>query len=305
MNQHAAHRAFTLQVPATTANLGAGYDLLGVALQYYNRLHFRPSNHYAMTLSGPYGQSRFQLDAKSLIWKGVERVYQAAQRPMPCFEVEQHIAIPPARGLGSSSSAIVAGVYAANLWLEEPFTQEELLVFATEIEGHPDNVAPALLGGAILNFPGQTQRFTRLAVPTALHWGVCIPDFTLKTHVARQAIPAQISLEDAIANLSYLSSLIVGFQTQQPALIAQGLQDRLHQPYRQALVPGMAQVMEAARSAGALGCVLSGAGPSLLVLGTEPLEHVGKEMCQIWKKHQIEAQFVTCLIDLNGVVCLD
>ncbi len=305
MNTPSTRHSFTLQVPATTANLGAGYDLLGVALQYYNQLHFQLSDHYAMTLSGPYGKSRFQLDEKSLIWKGVERVYRAVQRPMPCFKVEQHIAIPPSRGLGSSSSAIVAGLYAANLWLDEPFRKEELLVFATEIEGHADNVAPALLGGAILNFPGQTQPFTRLPVPEHLHWGVCIPDFTLETRVAREVIPTHIPLADAITNLSYLSAFLVGLHTGQPALIAQGMHDRLHQPYRQTLVPGMQAVMETACASGALGCVLSGAGPSLLVLGTEPLTSVGHKMCQIWKKHQIEAQFVTCLIDLNGVVCLD
>lgn len=300
-----APHSLSLQVPATTANLGAGYDLLGLALQYYNQLHFHPSDHYTMGLSGPYGRASFKLNRHSLIWKGVERVYQEVQQPMPCFRVEQHITIPPARGLGSSSSAIVAGLYAANMWLGSPFSKAELLVFATALEGHPDNVAPALLGGAILNFPDQPQAFTRVPVPEHLHWGVCIPAFELKTRAARAVIPTTVPLQDALANLSYLGALLAGLYSDTPALIAQGLQDRLHQPYRQALVPGMADVMDTARATGALGCVLSGAGPSLLVVGTHPLQKTGEAMVETWKKHQINAQFVTCLIDLDGVVCLD
>ncbi len=197
------------------------------------------------------------------------------------------------------------GLYAANLWLESPFSREELLSFASEIEGHPDNVAPALLGGAVLNFPGEKKSFIKIDLPHNLQWGVCIPHFELKTHAARAVIPERVPLADAIANLSYLGSLLAGFYTQDTQLIAQGLQDRLHQPYRQSLVPGMQSVMETARAEGALGCVLSGAGPSLLVISDGPLASIAKKMCENWKKHEITADFVTCLIDPQGVVCLD
>lgn len=298
-------RELCIRVPATTANMGAGYDLLGMALNLYNTLRFKPSERYGMSLSGPYAQSGFTLDPRSLLWQGVERVYAEIGQTMPCFTVDQTMQIPPSRGLGSSSSAIVAGLYAANLWTGEPFSREQLLRFATEIEGHPDNVAPALLGGAVLNFPGGDIPFVPIALPRNLHWGVCVPHFELKTHAARAVIPAKVPLTDAIANLSYFGALLTGFSTQNTALIAQGLQDRLHQPYRQSLVPGMQAVMDTVRSAGALGCVLSGAGPSLLVMGDRPLTSVGKKMCENWKKHEINADFVTCLIDPQGVVCLD
>lgn len=298
-------RELHLRVPATTANMGSGYDLLGIALNIYNTVRLKPSNRYSMRLQGPYAQANFTLDNKSLLWKGVERVYGELGQTMPCFAVEQTVNIPPARGLGSSSSAIVAGLYAANLWLDEPFTREQLLTFASEIEGHPDNVAPALLGGAVLNFPGENIPFVKLSPPSNLYWGVCIPDFELKTHTARAVIPEKVPLKDAIANLSYLGALLTGFQTHNTQLIAQGLNDRLHQPYRQPLVPGMQNVMETARSAGALGCVLSGAGPSLLVISEAPLNAIAKKMCENWKKHEIKADFVTCLIDPQGVVCLD
>lgn len=298
-------RELCLSVPATTANLGSGYDLLGMALNVHNIVRFRPSNDYHMRLNGPYAQTPFCLDKQSLIWKGVERVYAEMGKAMPCFAVEQTVNIPPARGLGSSSSAIVAGLYAANLWLGKPFTRAQLLTFASEIEGHPDNVAPALLGGLILNFPGEAIPFVKLSPPPHLHWGVCIPHFELKTHAARAVIPAKVPLADTIANLGYLGALLTGFYTQNTALIAQGLQDRLHQSYRQSLVPGMQSVMETARAAGALGCVLSGAGPSLLVVSEKPLALIAEKMCEKWKKHEIHADFVTCLIDPQGVVCLD
>ena len=298
-------RELCVRVPATTANLGSGYDLLGLALNVYNSVRFKPSDTYRMDLSGPYAQAHFRLDSQSLLWKGVERVYREVGQTMPCFAVEQTVNIPPARGLGSSSSAIVAGLYAANLWLGEPFTREHLLTFASEIEGHPDNVAPALLGGAVLNFPGEKIPFVKLSPPLGLYWGVCIPHFELKTHAARAVIPEKVPLEDAIANLSYLGALLTGFHTQNTQLIAQGLNDRLHQGYRQSLVPGMQSVMDTARSAGALGCVLSGAGPSLLVLSESPLSSIAEKMCENWKKHKIIADFVTCLIDPQGVVCLD
>lgn len=298
-------RELCIRVPATTANMGSGYDLLGMALNLYNTLRFKPSAHYGMTLSGPYAQSGFSLDKESLLWQGVARVYAEVGQAMPCFTVEQTVQIPPARGLGSSSSAIVAGLYAANLWLGSPFSREQLLCFATAIEGHPDNVAPALLGGAVLNFPGEKKPFIQLPLPSKLYWGVCVPRFELKTHAARAVIPTGVPLTDAIANLGYLGALLAGFYTEDTTLIAQGLQDRLHQPYRQSLVPGMQSVIETARSAGALGCVLSGAGPSLLVTSDRPLTSVAKKMCENWKKHEITADFVTCLIDPQGVVCLD
>lgn len=296
---------FTVQVPATTANLGPGYDLLGLALNQYNRLTFRLSDHYQMRCSGPHGKIQYRLDAKNLVWQGVERVYREMGVPMPCFAVDQWVAIPPARGMGSSSSAIVAGLFAANLWLGQPLSKTELLPFATEIEGHPDNVAPALLGGAIMNFPQGEQPFCHLPIPDNLYFGVCVPRFTLKTKTARQVIPQSVPLNHALQNLSYLGALLVGFQTGQHALIAQGLDDTLHQPYRQSLVPGMADIIQWAKTNGALGCVLSGAGPSLLVIGDRPLTELGKKMCLEWKKHEIEADFVTCLIDRQGVVCLD
>ncbi|MBF2054563.1 MAG: homoserine kinase [Candidatus Sericytochromatia bacterium] len=291
-------------VPATSANLGPGYDLLGLALDRYNLFEFQQAEHYQLTFTGPEAAAcSFSLDADSLIRQAVEHVYAACQRSAPVFAVRQEVHIPPARGLGSSSSAIVAGLLAANAWLDNPFDKDTLLGFAIEIEGHPDNVAPALLGGCILNLPEtQPARYLCLPVPADLHWGVCVPAFELSTAAARAVVPRQVSLNTAVSNSAYLAALVSGLCLNQPETLAWALQDQLHQPYRQALIPGMQAVMQAAREAGALGCVLSGAGPTLLVLApsADLLEQAGQAMCQRWQAEAVVARFSPQQLDTLG-----
>lgn len=294
----------SLRVPATTANLGPGYDLIGAALNLYNRFSFEPNDAYRLQVSGPRAaECRFTLGPESLVRQGFERVYAECGQPAPAFALSQEVHVPPARGLGSSSTAIVAGLLAANHWLGSPLGPQDLLRLATALEGHPDNVAPALLGGCVLNFPGGA--WIQLPVPEQLHWVVCIPAFELETATARAVVPAQIAKADAIANMAYLAALVAGLSRKDPHLLRIGLQDRLHQPYRQALVPGMPEVMAAATAAGALGCVLSGAGPTLLALSESPPDALGSAMVSAWAQAGITAEFVTCVIDPHGAVCLD
>lgn len=293
-----------LCVPATSANLGPGYDLLGLALNRYNLFNFRQAEIYQLSFSGPEAEAcRFSLGPDSLIRRAVERVYAAHQSPAPVFQVQQEVHIPPARGLGSSSSAIVAGLLAANAWLGQPFDTDTLLGFAIELEGHPDNVAPALLGGCILNLPEtRPARYIRLPIATELRWGVCVPDFELSTASARAVVPQQLSLHTAVSNSAYLGALVSGLCLNQPETLAWGLQDQLHQPHRQVLIPGMQTVMMAAREAGALGCVLSGAGPTLLVIAqsAEDLEQAGQAMCHCWQAEGISARFSVQQVDTTG-----
>lgn len=293
-----------IRVPATTANLGAGYDLIGAALNLYNHFTFRPAEALSLELAGPRAsECRFSFGPESLIVRAFARVFAQVGEPAPAFALQQEVHVPPSRGLGSSSSAIVAGLLAANRWLDNPLSQLGLLALATELEGHPDNVAPALLGGCVLNFPD--GGWTRLPVPELLHWIVAIPDFELETVKARSVVPAQLSRADAVRNMAYLGALISGLCLNDTGLIAKGLHDTLHQPYRQALVPGMPEVMAAATAAGALGCVLSGAGPTLLALALNEPGAIGEAMGAAWAKFGISAGFVTCVIDPQGAVCLD
>ncbi|MGV3524638.1 MAG: homoserine kinase [Candidatus Sericytochromatia bacterium] len=298
-----------VRVPATTANLGPGYDLLGAALSLWNHFEFRPAERLSLEMQGRRAsECHFYLDQDSLIWQAFARVYALCDRVPPAFALVQEVDVPPARGLGSSSTAIVAGLLAANTWLDQPLDRSSLLALATEIEGHPDNVAPALLGGCILNLPPVSDahpRWTSLPVPTRLHWVVCIPAFELATSAARAVVPQVLPLSDAIANLGYLGALVSGLCLDKPELIAQGLEDRLHQPYRRQLVPGMPEVMAAARGAGALGCVLSGAGPTLLALTLDDPAALGQAMVACWQKYGVVAESVSCVIDPQGAVCLD
>ncbi len=298
-------KSVSVKVPATTANLGAGYDLIGMALSLHNHFHFQAADSLSLSLKGPRAEEcQFGLSEDSLIYRAFASVYQTCQLPVPKFSLEQEVYVPPARGLGSSSTAIVAGLLAANHSLDQALDLEQILKLATELEGHPDNVAPALLGGCILNIP-ESGHCVEIPVPESLHWGVCIPAFELETRRAREVLPQNVSLADAVNNMSYLGALISGFYRDDPTLIAQGLNDRLHQPYRQQLVPGMQAVMQAAKKAGALGCVLSGAGPSLLVVSQLPLNEIENAMLASWQALDIKAEFQTCLIDHQGAHCLD
>lgn len=298
-----------VRVPATTANLGAGYDLLGAALSLWNHFEFHPADQFALQIQGlRASECHFVLDHTSLIWRAFARVYAECDAKPPIFSLIQRVDVPPARGLGSSSTAIVAGLLAANAWLGQPLDRNALLVLATELEGHPDNVAPALLGGCILNLPAAEDgapRWTALPVPERLHWVVCIPAFELSTSAARAVVPQTVSLSDAIANLGYLGAFVSGLCLDKPELIVQGLHDCLHQPYRRELVPGMPEVMAAAQAAGALGCVLSGAGPTLLALTLNDPAALGHAMVACWQKQGVQAESVSCVIDPQGAVCLD
>lgn len=297
-------KALQIKVPATTANLGPGYDLIGCALSMSNQFDFRIAEQLSVEFHGPRAsECSFKLDHDSLIWKAFERVYQSCGQAPPYFHLSQSVSIPPARGLGSSSSAIVAGLLAANHWLNQALSNDELLQLATELEGHPDNVAPALLGGCILNHPDAS--WTRIPIAPSLHWIVCIPEFELSTHQARTVVPQKTTLSDAICNMAYLSSLVLGLSLNDHQLIGKGLQDTLHQPYRQTLVPGMPEVIQAAIAAGALGAVLSGAGPTLLALSEDKPAQIGLAMCEKWSEFKIQAEFVSCVIDPQGAICLD
>jgi len=303
--------ALLVRVPATTANLGAGYDLIGTALGLSNTFAFQPlpeqvAGFVQITAKGRFGSEvNFPLDQRNVVWQAFHSLFQARAQTTPPVAIELEMAIPPARGLGSSSTAIVAGLLAANAWLEQPFSQAEILQKAIAWEGHPDNVAPALLGGCILSLEtaGGYASFP-LQVPANLDWVVCFPEFELATKTARSVVPERFSRTDCIANTSYLAALVAGLAQNNDDLLRLGLNDRLHQPYRQALVPGMPEVMQAACQAGALGAVLSGAGPSLLALCREGAESVAAAMQAEWNKQGISCDYVIASLDTQGAVVI-
>jgi homoserine kinase len=292
----------TVTVPATTANLGPGFDCIGAALGLYNRFKFTCRDQgLTIHVTGAEAQ-RVQTDESNLLYQAFTKLYQYLKQTPPGVEIEIQMGVPLARGLGSSATAIVGGLVAANQLAGLPLSQVRLMELAIALEGHPDNVVPALLGGC------------RLAATSDMGWQICdvpwcrslipvvaIPDFELSTQEARQVLPTQVSRADAIFNTAHLGLLLRGLETGQGEWLRTALQDRLHQPYRQVLIPGYADVNTAALAAGAYGMVISGAGPTLLAL--TDLEHaqaVEAAMVTAWQGVGITAIGRSLPLDTQG-----
>jgi homoserine kinase len=203
------------------------------------------------------------------------------------------LAVPPARGLGSSATAIVAGLIGANALVGEPLSKEKLLELAIDIEGHPDNVVPSLVGGLCLTARAASHRWRVLRCDwdPAVRVVVAIPGIRLSTSEARRAMPRSIPIPDAVINLGALTLLLQGLRTGNGDLIADGMHDRIHEPYRWGLIQGGRSVREAAMEAGAWGCVISGAGPTLLALSPErTAEAVGQAMVKRWEQEGVNSR---------------
>jgi homoserine kinase len=291
-----------VRVPATTANLGCGFDVLGLALQLYNVFTFTTTAEAGWRVSLPPGL-HLPPSNDNLVYQAAHRLFKQVGITPPGLHLSLAINIPLARGLGSSSSAIVGGLVAANHLTGSQLDQETLLAIAVDIEGHPDNVTPALMGGLTLSYAvGAQHRYVHLPFPQELTVIVAIPDFELSTAYARSVLPAQVSRTDAIFNCSRTALLAYALQNRQYDLLATAMDDRLHQPYRAALVPGMVDAIAAASAAGALGVALSGAGPTLLALALEHTEDIAAALQQAFQQHGITCQTRQLHADTTGAV---
>lgn len=254
----------TIRVPATTANLAAGFDVLGCALGLYNTLTFTRADKLSFSGCASQYQNR-----KNLAYMAYALVWQTHRRGEEAPPVHIHIDadIPVSRGLGSSAALIAAGATAANIMAGKPFTKQQLLTMTTELEGHPDNLAPALLGGLTASMMVGEQVYTVDYLPhPELRFVALSPDFPLSTHEARQALPAMVSHGDAVHNGGCLAVLLRAIERGDEALIAASLQDRLHQPYRRRLIHEYDQIETLAHSCGCNAVCVSGAGPTILCI---------------------------------------
>jgi homoserine kinase len=270
-----------VRVPASSANLGAGFDALGLALALYNEVLAREADGVEVAVEGE-GAGRLATGDRNVVARGVSAAYRAAGRPFPGCALRCINRIPLARGLGSSAAAWVGGLVAGNALMGGPLDRAALLALAARAEGHPDNVAAALYGGLTVSAGGvDGATAVTLPVPADLRWVALIPDTSSSTAEARAVLPATVPYGDAVFNIQRVALLLAGLQTRRPDVLRTALADRLHEPYRQRLFPWMSEVAEAARKAGALGCVLSGAGPSLLAVvagAAGEAEAVGRAM---------------------------
>jgi homoserine kinase len=253
-------------VPASSANLGPGFDALGLALALYNEVVAEEADRVTVRVEGQ-GAGRLATGDRNVVARGVRAAYEAAGRPFKGCALICTNRIPLARGLGSSAAAWVSGLLAGNALLGSPLDRAALLQLAARAEGHPDNVAAAIFGGLTVSCtgPGGTSAVT-LPVPARLRWVPLIPEVTSSTAEARAVLPASVPRADAVFNVQRVALLLAGLQADRTDALRTALEDRLHEPYRLRLFPWMPQVAAAARAAGALGCVLSGAGPALLAV---------------------------------------
>ncbi|MDW8131483.1 MAG: homoserine kinase [Bryobacterales bacterium] len=279
-----------LRVPASSANLGPGFDALGLALALYLECRFRPAERLVIRVEGRDAE-QIPEGPENLIWQTALAVAREFAETMPPIELEIRNEIPVGKGLGSSAAALTAGVIIANCALGLGWNPARILDEAARIEGHPDNVAACVLGSivaAAIDEDGCT-RAVRLTLPERFRVGVVVPDFDLPTSKARAVLPESYSRQDAIFNLQRAALLIAALATGSASAFPAALADRLHQPYRMPLVPGLEEILKL-RAPGLLGCALSGAGPSVLVFFERGAEEVCELIRQIFllRGHQAE-----------------
>lgn len=280
-------------VPATTANLGAGFDCLGMALDLYNSFHFElGTDGFSVT-----GEGVRELEASQgqLVYRAWKAAYKSVSRLAPPVKLHIESQIPIGRGLGSSATAVVAGLYAANYLGNLQLSVDELLSLATGIEGHPDNVAPALLGSLVVASTGEQpdeMDYIVLDSPGGLQVILAVPAFELSTTKARSVLPKMVDYRDAVFNVGKASLFIAAWSKKNWDLLGKAMGDRLHQPFRATLIPGLVEVLSAAVEAGALGSALSGAGPSVVALTRQKPHDVGMAMESAFAAHGVECSVI-------------
>jgi len=296
----------TISVPATTANLGAGFDCLGAALALHNHFTFAELDAApgTLTITAAGAESdRVQLNATNLAYRAFAHFYQYFGKPVPAINLEIQLGVPLARGLGSSATAIVGGLVGANALADFEVAPTTVMKLAIDLEGHPDNVVPALIGGCRLAATTPDDAWEICDIP----WHdrivpiVAIPNFELSTAAARRVLPSSYSRADAIFNAAHLGLLIRGLETGNAAWLRAALHDRIHQPYRQSLIKGYQAVYEAVMDAGAHGLVISGAGPTLLALADpSQADPVKDAITTTWQTHGIQPTVKILQLDRTG-----
>lgn len=307
------------KVPATTANLGPGFDSLGLALPIYNIISIEetvlPSTGVEVNVMKDVEDAELlelneiPQDRDNIVYKAVEMLYNLVGQDASELKITIQTNIPIAKGLGSSASVIVGGLLAANELLGFPADETALLSIATEVEGHPDNVVPAILGGMVMSSMEDDGSviYRKLNWPDDWHITVCIPDYELATNVARSVLPETYSLNDAKFNARKYAMLIHAIDTKDEKLMKSAMEDRLHQPYRERLVPGFKEIKDALKhEENVLGTVISGAGPAIIIASQKnDIDKIQKIVKEIWNNLNIHAEVRTLCVEKNGAHKVD
>lgn len=288
-----------VQVPATSANLGPGFDTLGLALNLYNTFTFQEIPE-GLEITGC--EAKFA-NENNLVYTSMLKTFNRIGYSINGMKVDIKTDIPVSRGLGSSATCILGGVIGANKIAGSPLTKDEILELATEIEGHPDNIAPALFGGLVVSVMEREKIFyNQINVSKGIKFVALIPDFTLSTRDARHVLPSSVSYGDAIYNIGKVSLLLSALSNGRHDLVKIGIKDKLHQPYRGKLIPRFEEILNKCDEMGSLGVFLSGAGPTIMALiddqdtsFTEEIQEYLKSIDYNWDVKELE-------LNLSGAI---
>ncbi|MDP8951759.1 MAG: homoserine kinase [Actinomycetota bacterium] len=289
-----------VRVPATSANLGPGYDAVGLALSLSMRISLERAPAPLVEVRGT-GADLIPRGPEHPAYRAARFVAELVGEYDAHFHLVQENDIPPARGLGGSAAALVGGAVAANDLLGRYMAAPDLLNLVCELDGHPDNAAPALLGGLVIGtLTAEGISAVRLE-PEGLKTVVAVPDFVVSTTAARSALPEKVSHKDASFNVGRAGLLLGALATGEYELLRVAMQDRLHQPYRSHLIPGLEDVIEAALENGAFGACLSGSGPTVLALAPgEHAQKIASAMCTAFQAREVQAKAWVLDVDLSG-----
>ena len=305
----------TVKVPATSANLGPGFDCLGIALPLYNEITVEetvmPGSGIEINVideSNTYDILSVPKDENNLAYKAIELLYNFIGQTVSDIKITIKTNIPVARGLGSSASVIVGGLVAANELLGKPADKAVLLSIAAEVEGHPDNVTPALFGGFCLSSfeDDGSVAYSKIEWPKNWKLNILIPDYELDTKIARSVLPESISIKDSAFNIRKCSMIVDAVYRKNSEMMKKALKDKLHQPYREKLISGFKELNELLQNKeDILGCVISGAGPTILVISeNDGFEKVKNEVRQLFEDLNVDCDIRTYEIENEGTLVI-
>ena len=301
----------SVKVPATTANLGPGFDVFGLALPFYNEITVEetviPHLGIEYHVYDEKGEENLYIKnegEENIVFKAIKILYNFIGQEPDSLKITIKTGIPIARGLGSSASVIVGGLIAANELLGNPSDMDALLAIASEVEGHPDNVVPAFIGGFVMASIEDDGRVIYRKIEWNPDWKitVCIPDYELQTGISRSVLPETLTYKEAVFNTKRCSMFIEALHTKDDNLMKLALQDKLHQPYREKLIPEMKEISEKIKNEeDILGCVLSGAGPSVIIISKQSATEKVRDLAQeVYNNSNMRAEILTVEVEQNG-----
>ena len=302
MSERFEMETIKIKVPASTSNLGPGFDTLSLALDWYNEFTFKLTKEgLKITQSN---SNKLPEDSTNLVYKSFCEVFKKLKKTPPGIELDINCQIPLAAGLGSSASAVVSGVLAANAFLDNALPKSEILSLATKLEGHPDNCAAAIYGGLTISVSQDEKVYvSQFPWPKELLVIVVVPDFELPTRISRELLPSKVTYGDATFNVSRTAYLLSSLLNKDWEGLKIGFQDRLHQPFRKDLVHGMQEVLNEGLDKGAFGATLSGAGPTLVAFVNDKnkAEQIGKAMTEKWSEFKVKSNYRVLNVAIDGV----